>query len=128
MLKRKAYYGFLSLKEAKWRKERHQLIERALESKRRLFSLRVSFDKLLDNIVMEKRKRIILATVLDFRKHSLTEKVFRVWKLYRAQRRRKGLMIQVADDFRNNRIATMIAEGKRSMKINRLTGVLTNQN
>lgn len=88
MLKRKAFYGFLQLKEAKWRKERYYLIERALEQKRALSSLRLHFNKLLDNILIGKRKRIILSTVIDFRKHSLNDKVFRIWKIYRAQKRR----------------------------------------
>lgn len=86
--------------------------------------MRIGFNKLLDNILVSKRKRIILGTVVDFRRHFLTEKVFRLWKLFRAQKLRKRLMMQVAGEFRNQRIGVLIAKGRKNMKINRMTGVL----
>ena len=46
--------------------------------------MRAGFNKFIDNILIQKRKRIILGTVVDFRTHFLTEKMFRLWKIYRA--------------------------------------------
>lgn len=108
-LKRRTLMAFAKAKKMRRRKERCSLIERALEQRRRLAVLRAGFNKLIDNILVSKRKRIILGTVEDFRRHFLTEKVFRLWKLYRAQKRRERLMMQVADEFRNERIGAMIA-------------------
>lgn len=37
-------------------------------------------------------------------------------------------MDQVADEFKNERITSLIQKGKKSMKINKITGVLINEN
>jgi hypothetical protein len=128
LLKRRALAAFVKARKMRWRKERCSLIERALEQRRKHSIMRTGFNKLLDNILVSKRKRIILGTVVDFRRHFLTEKVFRLWKLFRAQKLRKRLMMQVADEFRNERIGALIAKGRKNMKINRMTGVLSNEN
>ena len=69
-----------------------------------------------------------MSTVTDFRHHNLRDRVFKIWQLYRAQKRRSKLMLQVADEFRNERINALIHRGKKSMRVNKMSGVLINQN
>jgi hypothetical protein len=100
LLKRKAFKALTQLRGNRWKKDRRSLIQRAFMQKHRLSTLRKVFNKLLDNILVQKRKRIIMGTVTDFRKHNLSEKVFRLWKIFRNERKKKEIMVQVADEFR----------------------------
>lgn len=128
LLKRKALAAFAAVRHQNWRKTRRHLIERALGQRRRSVVLRKGLNGLIDNILISKRKRMVLATVLDFRRHGLFEKVMRAWKLFKAVQRRKSLMNQVADEFRYERIASAITLGRQSIHINSRTGMLTNEN
>lgn len=128
LLKRKVMAAFASARHKNWRKTRRHLIEKALGQRRRIAVMRKGFNRLIDNILIAKRKRMVLATVLDFRRHNLSEKVMCAWKLFRATQRKKTLMNQVAYEFCHDRISSAITHGKNSMRINSRTGMLTNEN
>lgn len=58
------------------------IIERALISKKEMNTKRTFFVRLLDNVLLQKRKRIVTTTIFDFRKHALKEKAFRRIKCF----------------------------------------------
>jgi hypothetical protein len=108
LLKRKVLSGLLAQRGKRWTKDRQSLITRAFLQKHRQARLRSVFNKLINNILVQKRKRIIMSTVVDFRRHSVQERVFRMWKVFHNEQRRKELMLQVANEFRQERIHAMI--------------------
>ena len=87
-----------SLKE-KWNVERSFIIERSLQRKRREKLMKIVFLKFLENILIEKKSRIIESTVRDFREHTLMGRGFRGLKRLWARNSRETLLNKVAKDF-----------------------------
>ena len=87
-----------ALKE-KWNVERSFIIERSLQRKRREKLMKIVFLKFLENILIEKKKRIIESTVRDFREHTLMGRGFRGLKRLWARNSRETLLNKVARDF-----------------------------
>ena len=81
LLKRKTFQSFQRLRTHRWRKDRRQLIQRALVQKRRLQVLRKHWNRILDNVIESKKKRIVDSTVAEFREHNLRTKVFRAFRI-----------------------------------------------
>ena len=87
-----------ALKE-KWNVERSFIIERSLQRKRREKLMKIVFLKFLENILIEKKKRIIESTIRDFREHTLMGRGFRGLKRLWARNSRETLLNKVARDF-----------------------------
>ena len=82
----------------------------------------------MDNILKQRKKRLIMGTVVDFRKHTLAEKTFRYWKIFIMQRRKTNLMKQVASEYYEERLIRLIEHGRTQVRINTQSGVLLNAN
>ena len=86
------------------------------------------FLALVDNILRQRKKRLVTGTVVDFRKHTLAERTFRYWKVFVMQRRKSKLMKQVADEYYEERLVRLIEHGRTQVRINTQSGVLLNAN
>ena len=111
-LKVKALGAFKRIKNLRWEEDRRQLILRALEQKHANQLRRGCFLSLIDNVLQQKKKRIIMGTVMDFRKHTLAEKTFRYWKIFDMKQKKQRLMSQVAKEFYEEKIQRMIEAGR----------------
>ena len=127
-LKVKAFSAFKRMKNLRWQEDRAQLILRALEQKRANQLLRGCYLAFMDNILQQKKKRIIMGTVMDFRKHTLAEKTFRYWKIYLMKQKKQNLMNQVAKEFYEEKIQRLIEKGRTQVRLNTQSGVLLNAN
>jgi hypothetical protein len=76
---------------------------RQLKQKRRERLLKVSFLKLLENVLKGKQERLVSATVWDFRRSILCQKAYRVMKRRWLKKKKQGLMKRVAADFSSQR-------------------------
>lgn len=88
---------------AKWNEKRSDIILRQLSSKRKERQLKVSFLKLLENVLRSKQERLVDATVCDFRRNVLCQKALRVLKRKWLKKKKHRLMNRVAQDFSNQR-------------------------
>lgn len=89
--------------KAKWNEKRSDIILRQLKQKRREKLLKVSFLKLLENVLKGKQERLVSATVWDFRRSILCQKAYRVMKRRWLKKKKQGLMKRVAADFSSQR-------------------------
>ena len=80
------------------------------------------------NCIEEKKDRIILNTVMDFRQHTLLEKSFKMLKYHHMKQRKKALLNQVADEFHEERLRREIEHGRTQVRLNTQTGCLLNAN
>lgn len=85
----------------KWNQERSFIIERSLQRKRREKLLKMVFLSFLENILIEKKRRIIESTVRDFKDHTLMGRGFRGLKRLWAKTSKENLLNKVAKDFYN---------------------------
>jgi hypothetical protein len=72
---------------------------RQLWRKRRDRLLKISFLRLLENVLASKKRRIVAATVIDFRNQNLASKCLRILKRRWLKQKKRRLMNQVAKDF-----------------------------
>ena len=68
------------LVQLKWKNYRGKVIVRSLERKRKERTLKICYLRLLENILLQKKRRIVDNTIRDFREHNLREKVLRILK------------------------------------------------
>ena len=83
-----AFYTLRDVKLQRWQKERDEIFNRAVAGKYETNLKRKCVTALVNQMLKQKRKRIIEQTVVEFRDHSLVEKALNFWKLYHMLKRR----------------------------------------
>ncbi|CDW91595.1 UNKNOWN [Stylonychia lemnae] len=83
----------------KWAQERSYIIQKNLIRDRQMRVKKVVFLKFLENILIEKKSRIIDQTINDFRRHTLMGKAFGGLRQRWSENNREQLMNKVAKDF-----------------------------
>ena len=66
----------------------------------------------------QRRDRIIDSTVIEFRRHTLLEKSFKLLKFYRMKKTKEHLLNQVADEFHEERLRRHIESGRTRVQLN----------
>ena len=105
-----------------------EIVFRAFDHRKSKALVAKYFGIIHDHGIQAKKDRIISATVVDFRKHTLLEKSFKMLNFHRMSKRKKTLLYQVADEFHEERLTREIEVGRTKISLNPQTGCLLNAN
>ena len=123
-----AFFTLRDYKLQKWQRSHQDLLRSAIIGKHEQKLLRKSFNLLIDFVLKSKRKRIIRQTVKEFRELAIIERSLRIWRLFCMLRRKEKLMIQVADEFREEKLRCRIYKGNLNFTKDTRSGDLVSSN